>query len=51
MNKIQYVKENLMDKVSSMTVDEFITALEDNNGSESNSVIDSLIIAVGRQNV
>ena len=39
------MRENLTDKVSSMTVDEFITALEDNNISESNAV-DKLIIAL-----
>ena len=39
------LRENLTDKVSSMTVDEFITALEDNNISESNAV-DNLIIAL-----
>ena len=38
-------RENLTDKVSSMTVDEFITALEDNNISGSNAV-DNLIIAL-----
>ena len=39
------LRENLTDKVSSMTVDEFITTLEDNNISESNAV-DNLIIAL-----
>ena len=39
------IKENLCEEVGSMTVDEFITALEDNNISGSNAV-DNLIIAL-----